>query len=339
MASTTTRYSAPWNERDGYLYEKLFSLDANMATVAGGGPITLTAKPVSVVPVYDVANSRTLAQATMSDGTVLYFTGVDGSNALTGPVAATTVTLGGFPASGSISLGAGAVDLTTTRVELTTESLNIVGKTGTGEWVKDVDTDTIVWQEAIYDAVSDSFAYTYTVSPGGAVFTPTGAVEAAVVETGDIQTVAKVDDVAGDQSGALVNYVEVRTVDPVTGLTTLLETLTEDLSAAYVVLGTPRNGSEIGVNARTAPFSELLPVGDWTPSPLVESFAYAVFTVGDTLDPPTFTGTDNVTTDLYQGETANFQLSDNTEALNTTNLKITVKAGDVVKVYGVKYSA
>ncbi|MEM9526921.1 MAG: hypothetical protein AAGA31_09950, partial [Bacteroidota bacterium] len=317
--------------------EVVEDLLGQMVTALGGTPTTSTVKVVSAATVYDTAGSQTLIQVVLSDGAIKYYT--DASAAT--EVADAGIVLGPFPSgsAASIDTGAGAVDTNTTRVTLATEDRTIAGKTGTGEWVKDVDTDTLIWQEAVYDAVAESFTYTYLDAPGGAPFVVGSTVTPASVSTGETITVAKVDDVAGDQSGDLINYVEVRLIDPETGATTLVATKTEDLSADYTVQGTPRNGSEIGVNARTAPFQETLPVGTWMPSLLVDSFAYAVYTVADTLNPPTFTDSDGNTDSLFEGESANFSLSDNTEALNTTNIQITVNSGDVVKVYGTKYSA
>ena len=154
----------------------------------------------------------------------------------------------------------------------------------------------------------------------------------------EILAVRKIDDVAGDQSGDLINYTEIRAVDEATGVTTLLSTLTEDLSAPYAIVGTPRNESEIGVAAKTGVFTQIVS-GAWTVPPLTESFGYIVITVSDPATPPTFTDSDGVVTPLYAGESLNFSLADGTHEIAQPNITITAGAGDTVKVFGTKYTA
>lgn len=153
----------------------------------------------------------------------------------------------------------------------------------------------------------------------------------------EFAAVRKVDDIAGDQSGDLINYTEIRAVNEVTGLTTLLATLTEDLSAPYVVVGTPRNESEIGVDAKTSVFSQVVS-GSWMVGPLTESFGYMVIAVADPATPPTFTDSDSNITPLFAGESQSFSLADGTHVIDQPNIAITAGAGDTVKVFGTKYT-
>lgn len=314
---------------DHFLIETVANIDVNIAALSGGA--TATVKIDAITSVYDTTGAQSLSLVTYSDGTFKYFSDA----ALTVEVPAAGVTLGSAPATGTISFDQGVVDATTQRNTLATEDRTILGKSATAEWVKDNGNDQLVWQEAIYDAEALTWAYVYTVAPGGAAYALTGTVEPASVSSGEVITVAKIDDVAGDQTGALVNYVQLFLAGA-DGTTTLIGTKTQDLSADYTVLGTPRNATEIGVNAKTAAFQETLPVGVWVPGALVDSFTYAVFTVGDTLNPPTFTDSDGNVDDLFAGESPGYTIISDTVSFDTTNIKITVNAGDVVKVYGTK---
>jgi len=73
-------------------------------------------------------------------------------------------------------------------------------------------------------------------------------------------------------------------------------------------------------------------VGTWSPpSELVSSYSYIVVTVGDELDPPTYTDSGGTVTDLYANESTTYSINSPYELMDTSPV-ITTKAGDIVKI-------
>jgi len=141
-----------------------------------------------------------------------------------------------------------------------------------------------------------------------------------------------IDDVAGDQTGDLVNFIRHFKIDKDDIKSYLFDT---DLAGGnYTVLGTPRIANDIGEQAKTGISKVVLSGASvWNPTTDMLSITVLPVTIGDMNNPPTFTDNDNSTTPLRSGIGFEIPLNPTTDSFKIDNIAITAFAGDVIDLY------
>jgi hypothetical protein len=135
-----------------------------------------------------------------------------------------------------------------------------------------------------------------------------------------------------DVNGAiLTEFTELWAID-FAGVKTLLATLAED-GTPYTLTGTKTLKKNIGTTAPTKQGQITLNGSTWSPTSNIESYSYAVIKVNNILTPPTFTDSNNITNDLYEGESATYSTIIGTTYFDVTNVEISANAGDIIKIY------
>lgn len=111
------------------------------------------------------------------------------------------------------------------------------------------------------------------------------------------------------------------------------EPLHRSLKRLECALSTPTPGGDLSGFTTLEQYSLILSdVDTWSPpSQLVSSYSYIVLTVGDELDPPTYTDSGGNVTDLVVNESVTFAINSTSELMDTAPI-ITTKAGDEVKI-------
>ena len=147
-----------------------------------------------------------------------------------------------------------------------------------------------------------------------------------------------IDDVAGDQTGDLVNFVRHFKIDKDDVKSFLFDT---DLTGAnYTVLGTPRPSTEIGEGGKTGVSKIVLSGANvWNPTADMLSITVLPITIADINNPPTFTDNDNLTSPLRSGFGFEIPLNPTTESFKIDNIAITAFAGDVIDLYITKLTS
>lgn len=189
---------------------------------------------------------------------------------------------------------------------------------------------TLLFREARINQDTGVVTYRY-INENGSVQTPVLPFQVDNSDpTFEIITVDLIDDTLNDESN-LVNFSKIYRVDH-DGTRTLIGTVDEKLQD-YTVVGTEKTYLEIGTNAKTITGQLVLSGSNWSPTESMTSFSYSVISVADILNPPVFINTDLTSHELYQGESVKYDLIENTEKFEISNIEITVPAGDIVKVY------
>lgn len=147
----------------------------------------------------------------------------------------------------------------------------------------------------------------------------------------ELLEVELVDDQANDGTGAIIPYSELYKVDP-DGTRTLIATV-DQKGANYTLVGTRRSASEIGVLAKTGANQFVLRgPATWSPTEAMQQFMYAVINIATPLVPPTYRGSNNVVSELFDSESSEYIVLSGTDKFDVTNIQITANTGDIIKI-------
>jgi hypothetical protein len=135
-----------------------------------------------------------------------------------------------------------------------------------------------------------------------------------------------------DVNGAnLTEFTELWKIDEL-GVRTLIATL-DETGLPYTITGVKTLKKNVGTVTTTKQGQITLNGGTWNPTLLMTDYSYTVIKVNSTSNPPTFKDSINIVNDLYEGESASYQLISGTDSFDITNVEIEANAGDIIKIY------